>query len=581
MNRNSYMQNLNKAYSTQKMNLLLALLCGLSLCLSTTLSWACGGLFCNPAQPVNQSAERILFAPDPTDQNRIQMHVQIQYAGPPANFSWMLPVPPDTDFALSTELLFSRLDQQYTPIFRLNRQFAEGCPALDFAGQAENAVPTTARDGGSEPQVQVLSREIVGPYDKVVLTADTVGVLTEWLTENGYQVPDRAEEVLSPYLADFAFIAIRLTPSEGVDSIKPIALTLSSPAPSIPIIPTSVAAQPDMGILVHLLGESRAVSTNYAHVQINEAVIDWQNNAQNYSDVVSQAIDEAGGQAFVTDFAGTHNLGETPFTALNNGQLMQIEQAQNLKQAIEAGVHLLTGHVDYGKPILDHGVITLEQWTEAAECWNFVNGVRVDPDFGSYEVPPPSEEEAAECQAVLNNEDLDFDGQAVAMALSEVVAIYDNLNTLFAAHPYLTRLYSTLSAEEMTTDPSFSYNGDLEDVDRLRQATLLQDCDGGDLELQLSNGHIIDLRNTEGPETIERQEGETVRGMGEIAAQIIERQMPAGQPDLIEDRTAMIQAVEDDESGCQSSHQSISTLMILLFIFVMTWGRKKTLLVQS
>ena len=32
--------------------------------------------------------------------------------------------------------------------------------------------------------------------------------------------------------------------------------------------------------------------------------IDWVGGGQNYADVVSQAVDEAGGQAFVTDFAG-------------------------------------------------------------------------------------------------------------------------------------------------------------------------------------------------------------------------------------------------------------------------------------
>ena len=32
---------------------------------------------------------------------------------------------------------------------------------------------------------------------------------------------------------------------------------------------------------------------------INEAAIDWMNGGNNYPDVVSQAVDEAGGQAFV------------------------------------------------------------------------------------------------------------------------------------------------------------------------------------------------------------------------------------------------------------------------------------------
>ena len=52
-------------------------------------------------------------------------------------------------------------------------------------------------------------------------------------------------------------------------------------SPATPLRPTAVAAQPDMGILVHLLGPSRAVPINYSHVQINEAAIDWVGGGQN------------------------------------------------------------------------------------------------------------------------------------------------------------------------------------------------------------------------------------------------------------------------------------------------------------
>ena len=535
------------------------------------LSWACGGLFCNVSQPVTQSAERILFAPDHQDPNRIQMHVQIQYAGPPADFSWMLPVPTDTDFAISTDRLFGVLDNQYAPIFRLNRVFPDECQ-VDFASGAPQA--NSAEGGGGArraPQVQVLSREIVGPYDKVVLTADTVGVLTEWLTENGYQVPDRAEEVLSPYLEDFAFIAIRLTPAEGVDSIKPISLTFTSPAPSIPIIPTSVAAQPDMGILVHLLGSTRAVSTNYAHVRINEAVIDWNNSGANYPDVVSQAIDEAGGQAFVTDFAGNHGLTSEWLININSAQMERIEQAQNIKQAIEAGVLTFVSHVDYGDPIVENSAVPEDQWTEVVDCWNLIN----PQDFGFYgDYDIPTDEERQNCEMVLENEETTFDGQAVANALREVNVIYENIETLFNQNPYITRLYSTLSAEEMNLDPSFNYNSDLGDVEQTRQADLQLDCEGNQIELVLSNGTVVDVSEDAMPEFIQRQDGETVRGANEIAAQIIERQMPAGQPELIEDRTAMIQKVEEDDSGCQSSRQPLAGVVGLLFIALLGWRRR-------
>ena len=549
----------------------------------TGSAWGCGGLFCNTSQPVVQSAERILFAPDPNDAQRIQMHVQIQYAGPPADFSWMLPVPVGTDFKLSTERLFNLLDARFAPQFRLDRETVGDCPVFggyEYGYNYESAPPAPSNPAPppAPPQVQVLSREIVGPYDKVLLTADTVGVLTDWLTENGYQVPDRAEDVLSPYLDNFAFIAIKLIPTEGVDSIRPIALNFASPAPSIPLIPTSVAAQPDMGILVHFLGESRAISTNYAHVQINEAVIDWLGRAgRNYTDVVSQAIDEANGQAFVTDFAGQHNLGANRFPVLSDDRLSAIESVTTLRTLVENTVYTYLNQTDFDSALRDSAGLTDEEWNSIVECVNYVQYVESLPEENRRENFNIDEDQYRQCTVLISDEERMIDGPAIAEALGAVSAIYKNLNQLFETHPYLTRLYSTLSAEEMTVDPSFSYNPDLSDVDRTRTATLRQTCEGERIELVLSNGQIIDLRNEAMiPTQIERQEGETVRGEEEIAAVIIERQMPAGQSEMIEDRTDAVQMnLENSDSGCQIGDPSWSEgSLVLLLMWSLLYRRR-------
>ena len=98
------------------------------------------------------------------------------------------------------------------------------------------------------------------------------------------------------------------------------------------------------------------------------------------------------------------------------------------------------------------------------------------------------------------------------------------------------------------------------------------------LELELANGHVINLRNEANqPETIERQEGETIRGMDELAASTIERQMSAGQPEIIEDRTEQIQMSTQTppESGCQTHSHSFSLISLLA---LMLWGLyRKTL----
>jgi hypothetical protein len=83
-------------------------------------------------------------------------------------------------------------------------------------------------------------------------------------------------------------------------------LTYNTDHPMIPIRPTAVAANDDMGILVWVLGSGRAVPTNYKTLELNEAVLDWFNPSMVYNDVVVAAADEAGGQGFVTEHGRAH-----------------------------------------------------------------------------------------------------------------------------------------------------------------------------------------------------------------------------------------------------------------------------------
>src|SRR5260221_8789472 len=72
---------------------------------------ACGGFFCNAAQPVNQAAEGILFADN--DDGTTTAVIQIRYQGPSQNFSWLLPlssVPKtDDDIGIASNLALQRL----------------------------------------------------------------------------------------------------------------------------------------------------------------------------------------------------------------------------------------------------------------------------------------------------------------------------------------------------------------------------------------------------------------------------------------------------------------------------------------
>ena len=463
----------------------------LILSLISAQASACGGFFCNASQPVNQAAERILFA---VNSGQIEMHVQIQYQGPPTGFGWILPVAPGVETEVSSEALFIALDRIYGPQFILNHEYGENC--LNDLGLFEEA-GTMANDFDSgvapEPSVQVISREPVGPYDRAILQADNVEVLREWLNENEFQIPEAIDTKLQPYIDGGAvFVVIKLLADSDAGDLVPLKLTFPGDSPAIPILPTAVSAEPDMGMIVHVLGPYRAIPSNYQHVVINEATIDWFSRGDNYTDVVSQAADEAQGKAFTTDYAG--EVGDQIINVLS--------------------------------PYSDEVLAAIAASTTFGEIQGAIPD-RTNPDYQRIFTSIFGEED--------QSWDSPADGAVLAMKLiEEFNPVYEGLNQLFLTSAKMTRLYTTMSAEEMDSDPMFDLNADLEDVSNVHQATLYVTCseeyEETERVIELSDGRRY---NVEVANPIERQEGETVRGEDQFAAARIERMFTSGQPEVI------------------------------------------------
>lgn len=503
---------------------------GLALGLSPSMALACGGLFCNSSQPVNQAAERILFS---VDDGMVNMHVRLSYDGPPTAFGWMLPVPADVEDALSSEQLFSNLDQNFGPRFNVQQVFADNCFQGQNAARASGGgVPSS--DGGiaedaAPPSVQVLSREAIGPFDRALLLADDTAVLRAWLDENEFAIPEATDALLQPYIDEgAAFLVLKLLPGADSGDIQPLRLKFRGTAPTIPIRPTQVAATPDMGIIVHLLGDERAIPKNYQHVQINDGALDWMGGGQNYADVVSQAADEAGGNAFATDYAGSSDVMLGTFQTFDVRGVREATKLGQVRDALgwlgDADIQRLVG--GYFDP--PEGM-SLTQYIQCPEC------------FGTGQF----------------DWDQEVDGAALAARIeAEINPMREELGALFSKHHYLTRLYSTMSPTEMSLDPIFAFNPDLDEVPQGRNATLMVHCDfdgqpfpGGTLttpsgfEIQVDGNLIM-------PNTIARQQGVTARGRDVPGAMIIEMMPESGQPMVIEDRT---QALSDRYSTAKSS----------------------------
>ncbi len=263
---------------------------------------ACGGFFCSQ-QPVLQTAERIVF--EHLDDGLVA-YVQLEYQGEDPDFAWVIPVPsvPEIEVGVG-QAMFDALEAQTKPLF-VNAPSAVP-PAQDLQ------TPSLGCGGfGGEPQVlasfvpppdvTVHQQVKVGPYDVAVLEATEASELNNWLLINGYQVVPGSEPVVQEYLdAGMKLLALKLQNEVGASAVEPIKLSYTGfNTPMIPIKLTAVAATPGLEIITWVFGQGRAVPENFGSTEVE---LDGVTGEATYETALGRAVDQAGGQAWVTEFA--------------------------------------------------------------------------------------------------------------------------------------------------------------------------------------------------------------------------------------------------------------------------------------
>ncbi|MEK6675726.1 MAG: DUF2330 domain-containing protein [Planctomycetota bacterium] len=418
---------------------------------------ACGGFFCQLV-PIDQAGEQIIFRQDGMTVTAV---VLIQYVGAAEGFSWVVPVPGIPELSTGSDLVFSPLELATRPQFILEvngfcEDEAANSPQFGSAPSVDNDNASPPADDG----VTVLQTLVVGPFDAQIVSSDDPQALATWLIDNGYTLSDRGRELIAPYVAEGKnFIGLRLRKDQGVGDIRPIIMRYQSEVPEIPIRLTAVAAQPDMGVLVWLLGSARAAPLNYLHVTPNYTRLNWYQGTFNayasYQDLITAAMDEAGGQGFATDYAGRDIdiLAQLPTVDSFVSELVFVSSFDDDADFVEA--------------VATSFVFPNDQVLEILHRFLPLRGS--DGDF-IYQI-----------SELISTT---YTVQELAVARTNIVlAINDDIigplrETLdvFQGNLYLTRFYTTLSPEEMTLDPIFSFNPDLPDQRLDRNAKLDVRC---------------------------------------------------------------------------------------------------------
>ncbi|MCK6529138.1 DUF2330 domain-containing protein [Myxococcota bacterium] len=257
---------------------------------------ACGGFFCQVVA-IDQNAERILFEVNPD--GTVTTTVEITYTGGADEFSWIVPVPDTpTDLAVAPSSALKLLDAGTAP--RIIPPPQEFPPGMEM----DNAL--AAEDGGGGVYVEDLPQ--VGGYAPQVISSDDPEALIDWLNDNGYVITPEMEPFVEGYVASgMKFLGIQLASGADVGDIAPLTMTYPGDAPMVPLVMTSVSAEPEMSFMVFVTGAQRYESTNYVNLLFDDADLqaDPRTGATNYYPLVSWQADEAGGRAFFTEYAGT------------------------------------------------------------------------------------------------------------------------------------------------------------------------------------------------------------------------------------------------------------------------------------
>lgn len=490
--------------------------------LSAAPAWACGGFFCSRT-PIDQTGENILFV---QDGDEIEAHVNILYQGEAEDFAWIVPTPSNPEVGISHASVFSTLQALTSARFQLNWETDDGCL---FFGDDEEAAFDDA-DAPNDGGVTVIQQSSVGPFDFAVLQAVSVEALFEWLGENNYDIPDNVRPFVEPYIiegSDMHFVAFRLQNDRDVGDITPVTLRYKSTKPMVPIQLTAVATQPDMGVVVNVLGQLRAVPENYLHVTINEARINWLNGGRNYNQLITAAMDEAGGQGFFTEYAGT--------SSVMANRLFREGQYDT------ARLSEISDPVEFFNELQNQGFTGDDQLLAMLQRY-----IPVPEEALQEGITPQDFYNCLECFEEFIDRD-NFDAVAFANELEmSIVAPLRNAQALFDATPYLTRLFTTLSAEEMTRDPVFAYNPDMPEVNNVRTATVSAvECNDENpeeslLTITLSDGRTIQTSFSQAFGDDEDNFSDTAP-----AAAVIEETSESGAPEVVRDINSGVDRLDD------------------------------------
>jgi MYXO-CTERM domain-containing protein len=261
---------------------------------------ACGGCFTPPTQTASDvTDERMLLS---VSTLQTTLYDQIRYAGSPSSFAWVLPIHGTVDVGLSADVLFDSVDvltQTQIQAPPLN------CPVpVACQGQGNGSVLVGGPSAGANPPpgVTVIKAQNVGPYATVQLSTNgDPTALNTWLATNGFNIPADVVPTLDAYVREgFDFLAMKLLPGQGVQSMRPVRVTTGGASLSLPLRMAAIGTGPTVGITIWVVGDGRYEPQNFPffHIEDSSLVWDFSTSSSNYTTLRQQYEQALGGKGW-------------------------------------------------------------------------------------------------------------------------------------------------------------------------------------------------------------------------------------------------------------------------------------------
>ncbi len=284
---------------------------------------ACGGCLQPPPPPTQTASdvtdERMLLA---VSTMQSTLYDQLEYAGNPSSFAWVLPIRGTVDVGLSADVLFDSFDAltaTQIPAPPQNCAPAPSCPSLGGGSNAESFASGSA----GAMTVTVTKQENVGPYDTVQLHSADTSALENWLTQNGFVIPANEQPVIAAYVAEgFDFLAMKLLPNQGVQAMRPVRVTTPGASLSLPLRMASIGTGVTVGITIWVVSDGRYEPQNFPffHIDDSKLVWDWSTNSSNYTALRSSDEGALGGKGWEIESSLTLNQELITSVILSGGQ---------------------------------------------------------------------------------------------------------------------------------------------------------------------------------------------------------------------------------------------------------------------